>query len=460
MDLTTLDASELARAIRDGETTALAAVQAVCARIDRLHPAINAVVTWDERSEERAREADAARARGEPLGPLHGVPVTIKDTIETAGLRTTAGAPPLANHVPARDAPAVARLRAAGAIVAGKTNTPTFAARPQTDNPIFGRTNNPWDVTRTPGGSSGGSCAAVASGMSFLDLGSDMSGSIRFPAAFCGVYGLRPTARRVPVVGHIPDPPGGARTDRHLATLGPIARSVRDLALALRALVTDDRDPRDTEVAPVPWRDAHVPAPRLAWAATLPGVPVAAAIRARVAEVAARLGAVSALPDGLTAHREPWLDHFAAFLHGAKELYPEVPFATERPAPTLGGVMRTLAARDRIIATWEAFFAEHDALLLPVCPVVAFPHCPPGTPLDVDGTPVESWRIDHLLYPFSFTGHPTVVLPAGRGADGLPIGIQLVGRRWGDERLLAIAEHVDRIVGGYAPPPLHDLVAT
>jgi len=226
---------------------------------------------------------------------------------------------------------------------------------------------------------------------------------------------------------------------------------VRDLALALRALVTDDGDPRDTECAPVPWRDVAVPAPRIAWAPTLPGVPVAEVLRRRVAEVARQLGATEALPDGLAEHREPWLDHFAAFLHAAKELYPEAPFKTDRPAPTLGAATRTLAARDRIIGVWEAFFARHDALLLPVCPVVAFPHCPPGSPLDVDGTPVESWRIDHLLYPFSFTGHPTVVLPAGLTDDGLPIGIQLIGRRWGDERLLAVAAHVDAIVHGYRP---------
>ncbi|HEY5949677.1 MAG TPA: amidase [Kofleriaceae bacterium] len=459
MDLVFESAWRIAERIRRKQVSAVEVLDAVLAQCAR-YPSINAVVTFDDRAREAAIKADEWIARGEVIGDLHGVPITIKDTIETAGLRTTAGAPMLAQYVPATDAPAVTRLRRAGAIVLGKTNTPMFGMHPQTFNDVFGRTNNPWDESRTPGGSSGGPAAAVCSGMSFLDLCSDMSGSIRIPAHFCGVYAMRPTVHRVPSVGHIPDFPGGPRTDRLLATLGPIARSLRDVGLAMRVLTDDDDNPRDTETAPVPWRDQQPPpasALRIAWAETLPGVPVAAALRETVARVASTLASAGVrveqrLPDGLEAHRAPWLELFKGFMHMVRTLYPgSVPPTDEEP-PSLPDYARALHARDGVIREWDQFLTDYDALLLPVSLDVAFPHAPPKTPLVVDGASVESWRIDHLLYPFSFTGQPTVVIPAGVH-DGLPIGVQLIGRRWQDERLLATAATVDALVAGYRVPP-------
>ncbi|HET7095467.1 MAG TPA: amidase family protein, partial [Thermomicrobiales bacterium] len=202
-------ATALVAALARRDVSSRELLEAHLRRVERHNPALNAVVTLDaERALAAATNADAAIARGEPTGPLHGLPVTVKDSLETAGLRTTSGAPSLADHVPARDAEAVARLRAAGAIVFGKTNLPTFAGDAQTYNDLFGVTNNPWDLTRTPGGSSGGSAAAIAAGLSPLELGSDIGGSLRIPAHFCGVYTLKPTHGIVPLHGHIPPPPG------------------------------------------------------------------------------------------------------------------------------------------------------------------------------------------------------------------------------------------------------------
>ena len=208
-DPTFASAQEVAAAIRDRRVSAVEMVDAYLARIARHNPALNAIVTLDEETAHaRALEADAALARGENWGPLHGVPVTIKDSFATAGLRTTSGFAPLGNYVPAVDATVVARLRAAGAIVLGKTNLPMLVHGFQSDNAIFGRSNNPWDLERTPGGSTGGGAAALAAGLTALEVGSDYGGSVRIPAHYCGVYSLKPTEHRVPTFGHIPDLPG------------------------------------------------------------------------------------------------------------------------------------------------------------------------------------------------------------------------------------------------------------
>ena len=230
-------ASQLAHAIRTREVTAVEVVRAQLDHIERHNPAINAIVTLDaERALQRAREADEALARGEVWGALHGVPITIKDCFETAGLRTTSGYPPFADYVPQRDAAAVALLRQAGAIILGKTNLPPLAAGGQSVNPIFGRTNNPWNLDRTPGGSSGGGAAAVAAGLSPLDLGSDISGSLRMPAHFCGIYSLKPTGGRIPLQGHRSSVkplkvPAGWEVLYQLPVAGPLARSIDDLRL-------------------------------------------------------------------------------------------------------------------------------------------------------------------------------------------------------------------------------------
>jgi amidase len=454
-------AHDLAAAIREKQIAAVEVMDAHLAHIARHNLALNAVVTLDaEGARRRAREADITLAHGRVWGPLHGVPVTLKDGHSTAGLRTTAGYPPLAEYIPATDGAVAARLKAAGAIIMGKTNVPLLLSQPQSDNPIFGRTNNPWNLARTPGGSSGGSCAAVAAGLTPLDIGSDLGGSIRIPAHFCGVYGLKPTARRVSVAGHIPNLPGMPRFDRWLATIGPIARTVDDLTLAYGVLAGPDG--RDTEVPPVP---LSLPAPvqlkglRIAWAPTFPGVPVAADIRHMVTQVAENLdtcGAhvAEALPDmSFEEQHDIWAGFYRIFDYIASQVWEAFPAAHAAP-PTLLDLLQLLERRDTLVQSWDRLFAEWDALLCPAAPITAFPHCAPGTPLSVDGTPMEYGQISHHAFPFNLSGHPTVTLPAGRDAEGLPIGVQFVGPRWGEVQLLALAEQLAEITGGFQRPPL------
>src|SRR5437667_7893031 len=231
MDIVFSSTTQLAAAIRAGHISATEVLEAHLAQIDTHNPALNAIVTMDaEQARKRAHEADEALARGEVWGPLHGVPFTLKDAHATAGLRTTTGFPPLAHYVPQEDGTVAARLRAAGGILMGKTNVPVMLADFQTSNPIFGRTNNPWDTARTPGGSSGGAAAALASGMTPFEIGTDLSASIRLPAHFCGVFGLKPTEHRVSLDGLIPGlpPPPSVRI---MSCIGPMARTVTDLAL-------------------------------------------------------------------------------------------------------------------------------------------------------------------------------------------------------------------------------------
>lgn len=268
-------ALELASSIRERRCTAAELVELYLSRIERHNAALNAVCTLDAAgARRRAREADAALARGERQGPLHGVPMTIKDALETEGVRTTGGHPPLKDYVPARDAPAVARLRAAGAILLGKTNVPPLSADYRADNPIFGRTNNPWHVERTPGGSTGGGAAAVAAGLSAFDVGSDLAGSVRTPAHFCGLFALKATERRIPNAGHIPEPPGQPRAVRHMNVLGPLARSLEDLGTLTRIFP-----------GPIPASPTFLPSPgrsrrRRRYASTAsPGAPTSAAFR-------------------------------------------------------------------------------------------------------------------------------------------------------------------------------------
>lgn len=376
--------------------------------------------------------------------------MTLKDGHSTGGMRTTAGYPPLADYVPSEDGTVAARLKAAGAIIMGKTNVSPRLLDIQSDNAIFGRTNNPWNLDRTPGGSSGGAAAALAAGMTPLEIGSDLAGSIRIPAHFCGVYGLKTTEHRVSMWGHIPDLPGAVRSHRIMWSIGPLARSVEDLALAYRIIAGPDG--RDPDVPPLPvgelshvtWKDL-----RIAWAPTFPGVPIAAstgdALQRVVSEVE-RLGArvEETLPGASFAE----LAKARAYLSRAVRLAFEPPVEDE-PVPSLAEYYAALHVRDAFIVEWEEFFAKWDALLCPVAMRTAFPHCPTDTPLEVDGEQVNYWRVIGHCAPFNFTGHPVVVVPIGHDGDGLPIGMQIVGRRWGEERLLAIAALITEVAGPF-----------
>jgi amidase len=453
-DIVFASATQLAAAIRAGHISATTVLEAHLAQIDRYNPTLNAIITLDaERAHKRAREADAALARGEIWGPLHGVPFTLKDAHATAGMRTTVGFPPL-DHVPHDDSAVTARLKAAGGILIGKTNVATLLADYQTANPIFGRTNNPWNIERTPGGSSGGAAAALAAGMTPFDIGTDLAGSIRIPAHFCGVFGLKPTEHRVSLAGVVPDPHDTPRSVRIMSCVGPMARTVEDLAL-LYAIIAGP-DGRDTDVPPVPVDAVPEPALetlRVAVAPTLPGVPAAASIRDAVAELAQRLSHSGAHVEEAAL---PALD-FNQDLASAGELIGMTVGAfqpDERTAPTtLAHYLEALDRRDRSIVAWERFFADWDVLLCPPSMTTAFPHCETGAPLPVDGQQEVYWLVSAHTTLFNYTGHPAIVAPYALDRDGLPIGVQLVGKRWDDARLLAMAAALTQVTGEFRRPP-------
>jgi amidase len=488
-ELTLLPAHTLASRIRQHLASSQEVLEAHLSQIAAHNPAINAVVTLDEEpARRRAKAADEALARGEVWGPLHGVPVTLKDVFETAGLRTTSSFRPLAQYMPQHDATIVARLRAAGAIILGKTNTPEMAGDEQTNSPVFGRTNNPWNLARTPGGSSGGSAAAVASGMSPLDIGSDIGGSVRNPAHFCGVFSLKPSDYVVPFTGHIPPPPGstGRGLLRQFLTPGPIARSVEDLRLALTILAGPDE--REWEVPPVPL----TPAParelrglRLAWCDDF-GFPVSAETKAALANLATNLAQAgchverSQPPelDFAEAVRIYGLLKEAAFtvrgtpLNLPRWLWRAVAAQVPASNPIGRGLLqgaganlqsyaRALSQRDVFIDKLERFLGQWDAWLCPVAAVPAYPHLPSRNPIeqlratvDVDGQSIPYiFATSMFTTLFNLTGSPVVVLPLSRTREGLPIGVQVIGKRWNDMGLLAVAEQLAQVTGPFQPPP-------
>ncbi len=455
MDIVFSSMTQLAAAIRAGHMSAREVLEAHLAQIDKHNPTLNAIITMDaERSYERAREADEALARGEVWGPLHGVPFTLKDAHATAGMRTTTGFPPLADYVPQEDSPVAARLKAAGGNLMGKTNVHMLLADPaQSINPIFGRTKNPWNSERTPGGSSGGAAAALAAGMTPFEIGTDLTGSIRIPAHFCGVFGLKPTEHRVPLTGLIPGLPG-PRPIRIMSCIGPMARTVEDLALLFAIIAGPDG--RDTDVASVPVEEMpqlDLNRLRVAFAPTFPGIPVAAEMREAGEEFAGRLAALGAVVEEAALPQVDFQQELASagaligMMMGAFQ--PEEP---ERPT-TLAHYLEALDIRDQSIAAWEHFFEKWDVLLCPPSMMTAFPHCEPGALLLVDGQEVSYWMVSAHSTVFNYTGHPAVVLPYKLGRAGLPMGVQIVGKRWSEARLLAMAKALSGVTGAFQRPP-------
>ncbi|HUQ77097.1 MAG TPA: amidase family protein [Burkholderiales bacterium] len=472
-------AVELAAAIRARRATAGDLVEMYLARIERHNGPLNAICTLDALGARvRAREADGAMARGDVWGPLHGVPMTIKDALETAGLRTTGGHPPLADHIPAKDASAVARLRAAGAILLGKTNVPPLSSDYRADNEIFGRTNNPWNLERTPGGSTGGGAAAVAAGLCAFDVGSDLAGSVRTPAHFCGLFGLKPTERRIPNTGHIPEPPNLPRAVRHMNVLGPLARSVDDLALITKAICGPDD--AEWDVPPVPWTDPperELRSYRLAWSTDFGGIPITGDTRSAIAKLAAGLAQsgceIEECNPTAFSFDEAWeiwgeiaiteraatggdrsRERVSALNATLGEAYAVARGSARGVRATVADYAAALTRRDALITKLEKFFERWDAFICPVTVSPAIGHVPFGTPIDVGGAKVP-YFIAGTAYtcPFNLTGHPSVVLPLGANRDGLPIGVQLVAKRWAEPALLALARKVALITGPFTPPP-------
>ncbi|WP_095200951.1 amidase [Mesorhizobium carmichaelinearum] len=451
MDIAFSSTTELAAAIRNREISAVEALDAHLAQIDRHNAAINAVISLDrEGARERAKKADAALARGATPGPLHGVPFTLKDTHETAGMKTTVGFPPLADYIARRDSPVVARLKAAGGVLMAKTNVATMLSDWQSNNPLFGRTNNPWNPERTAGGSSGGAAAAVAAGMTPFEIGTDMQDSIRLPAAFCGVYGLKPTEHRVSLAGAFPDPGGAARSVRLMSCLGPVARSVDDLSLIYQIIAGPDG--RDTDLAPVPVETVPKLDPktlRIAFAPSFPGFPVAGDISTAVENLARQLQSAGAIVEEA---KLPKLDLHDDLAQGGaligmmmEAAQPEPP---EQPT-SVSSWFEALARRDKSVLAWDQFFDSYDALLCPVAMTTAFPHCEPGTPIKVDGKDQSYWMLPAYGAVFNYSSHPALAMPCGEDRYGLPIGLQLVGKRWSESRLLGIAAAIEPFTGGF-----------
>lgn len=454
-ELVYLPASEAAEGIRSGTLSSADLVEAVLRRVERLQPSLNAftAVFGDEALAE-AREADEAVRRGEDLPPLHGVPVTIKDSVPMAGTPWTSGSRLMKDFIPAADAVTVERLRAAGAIIIGRTNAPEFVWRGSTDNRLFGETRNPWDITKTSGGSSGGAGAAVASGLAPIALGTDGAGSIRIPASFCGIFGLKPSFGRVPF-----DPsPGPAETTAHA---GPMTRTVRDAALMMDVLAgPDDRDRNslpDTGDQYLATLDTPIAGKRIAWSPNLGHIPVDPEIEASAAAAALafeELGCTVELLDRDLPDPAPILDVlYAGFQAGGHGRRPESELAEMDPdlvkIVEYGKHFTSVDMGQAAIARakyWEAMrllHQEYDLLLTPTISVAPFELGIVGPTL-VNGTPVVhlGWT---LCYPFNYTGQPAATVPCGFTASGLPVGLQIVGGRFADAAVLQAAAAFEAI---------------
>lgn len=461
-DILSASAARLAAAIRDREISALDAVDAFLTRIAVVNPKLNAVVQLTaDTAREDAMAADRALAHGEVKGPLHGVPCTIKDTIETSGVICTGGTLGRADYVPTEDATAVARLRAAGAIVLGKTNVPEIAAAFESDNLVYGRTNNPYDLSRTPGGSSGGESAIIAAGGSPFGLGTDAGGSIRLPAHFCGLAAIKPTSGRIPRTGLFPYPFGFRTALSHMA---PIARRVEDLMLTLPILSGPDF--MDHTIADAPLRDPRVVALRglkLAFYTEMGGVKVTRETAAAVTRTAAALSEAGiaideATPPGIEESADLFRSIFGADGGaGARALFAAV--GTSEISPLLQRSFATLFANaakspadlfalvtrwDRFRNTMLGFLKRYDAVL---APVAAFPAVAHGTSFDADLASGFAYTMTYNL-----TGWPSTTVRAGTSPEGLPIGVQIAARPWREDVSLALAAAAERRLGDFPGP--------
>jgi len=460
------DALTLARLIRDKQVSPVAVVEAVLARIEALQPTVNAFITVTaEEARAAARRAEAAVMAGERLGPLHGVPFSVKDLLPTRGVRTTMGSLIFADQVPAEDAVPVRRLREAGAILVGKTTTPEFGHKPLTDSPLFGATRNPWDLSRTAGGSSGGAAAAVVSGQAPLALGTDGGGSIRLPASCCGIVGLKPTLGRVPHV---------SQADLFSSTsyIGPMARTVAETAACFDAIAGFDAgDPYSRPEPADDPRDVTVRGLRVGW---LPRVgnrlvdaEVLAATEAAVRHLEAGGAQVETLDEDVRAFEQTFLiglqaglaarvgAHMAAF---GDKVAPSLRESIERGARwTAVDWVNALGQRTAMYRRVNALLRHFDVLLSPTLsrPALAVDH-DAFQPITIGGEEAGSIRGAWYpyLWPFNLSGHPALSLPCGVAADGLPIGLQIVGPWYGDRRVLALAGYLERERPCARPMPL------
>lgn len=448
------DATELARLIRNRALSPVEVIQAHLDRIEAVNPKVNAVVTlMGEEALKAARVAEKAVLNGDALGPLHGVPFSIKDALDTAGVRTQRGSRLFATHVPDKDAASVARFKAAGGIPLMKTNIPEFSAWTETDNLLTGRTNNPWNLERTPGGSSGGESAAIAAGMSPIGIGSDVAISVRGPAAFTGIAALKATHGRIPYTGHFP-----TVTSRWWH-VGPMARSVRDVALGYSILRgpdgVDGYAVHAREAAPGDGRIAGQPV-RVGWVSDAAFGPVDPEITAAVASAAARLAdlgcdveevslpflgdPLSALMTVVFGEIVPYVKALAAGREG--ELHAIGVGIVERSNPSFKDFIAAEAQAEALRSAFAGYFQKYDVLLCPVNPMTATPHG--AQELVVNGVTVPWTHVMSATSPFNLTGLPALSVPYALSSENLPIGVQLVSS-WTDEAtILRLGAMIER----------------
>ncbi|HKW19264.1 MAG TPA: amidase [Terriglobales bacterium] len=466
-DLHFLPAWKMAELVRSRAISPVELVKSHLNRIGELNPKLNAYVQVDsEHALAQARTAEAALARGAELGPLHGVPISIKSSIDVAGMRCEAGTKLRAGHVAEHDAPLVSRLRKAGAIVLGVTNTPELLMAWETENLLYGRTNNPWDLSRTAGGSSGGEAAAVASGCSAGGVGSDGGGSIRVPAHFCGICGLKPTPGRIPATGHFPQSVGPFAL---LGVVGPMARTVRDLKLLFE--VMQGPDVGDPSAAPVPvrWRDeGGLKKIRIGYFEDDGRTRVTPETRSAVRRAAKALQSAGFeiepfRPDGLEKARQLWWKIFGVaggmllgpMLRGHEtELSPILKqfsgWVAEETPHTAQTLLDTWIERDVVRMQ---IFGQMERVPVMLCPVAAVPAFRHGErEWQIDGQTVKYLDAWSYCEWFNLLGMPAATVPAARSADGLPIGVQIVAVPWQEEAALEIAEVIEAQCGDLGQP--------
>ena len=456
-------AVDLASAIRAREISSEEVVRACLRRIEEVNSRINAVVllTADAALAE-AREADQALAGGKLKGPLHGVPMTLKDSLDTAEIVSTGGTSGRAGFVPEEDATVVARLKAAGAILLGKTNTPELTLSFETDNRVYGRTNNPYDLTRTSGGSSGGAAAIVAAGGAAFDIGSDTGGSIRLPCHFCGTAGIKPTSGRVPRTGHIISY-GGIHDG--LTQLGPIARYVRDLGLILRIIAGPDG--RDPSIVPMPlMAPGRVSLSRLraAWhtdnglfspTAEIAGVvrQAAAALSERGLEIEAEVPPPVPALKGRLDEIDNWIPDGGAWVRrllrqaGTEEHHPLLDASVdEEQEISTAELTKRLQRIDEFRSQMLSFMENYDVIVCPGNALTAIPH---GTSRQRDVAPafIYTWL-------YNIVGWPGAVVRCGTSSEGLPIGVQVLARPWREDVAVAVAGYLESVMGGYQRPTI------
>ena len=485
-DFALLSATEQIAGLAAGKVSSAELVDLYVSRIDEHNTPLNAIVTMDADSARRAAtEADAARSRGDALGPLHGLPITVKDSYETVGMRTVCGRPDLADYVPTQDAEAVARLRRAGAIILGKTNMPTGNADVQASNPVFGRTNNPWDLSRTSGGSAGGGAAATAAGLTSFDYGSEIGGSTRIPSHFCGLYGHKSTWQSVPLAGHIPGGPGdpGRWAEPDMACAGVQVRGARDIIPALEATVGPLNPDGGFSYTLAPPRATALKDFRVAVWADDPAGPVDSETHRAIDDAVTALCDAGAsvveqpasLPVDLTTSHDLFLSLvMAAFSVDRSTMSPQFAGALVLrslmsprgdAAAALRGTIQSHrawlfrdAARREIAHRWAGFFKEFDVLLLPVTPTAAPDHHGKdhdrfGRTIDVDGVARSYWDQTKWSALANIAGAPATTMPITTNAAGLPIGIQAMGPAGGDRTTVEFAARLTEVLGGFRVPP-------